>query len=229
MRSHARFDDPQPGKIARRDDGIPRFARDTLPVEQRRDIRSRGRRVGDQHDGAPLPPKLPQRKGGLRIGANAVMHDAPDIAENHIISGESAGAAEWRMGRFMIRGGLDGTPNCRISLLKARRPPRQSTIVPMVHMLRPWFAFLGLLCVSTTVSAASLDGVAVDVTNASEPVLCAEKDNVTINFASPTVRNFRIEAAHPTYMGTLRDDKWEPDWTACGALTRRILGRPACS
>lgn len=63
--------------------------------------------------------------------------------------------------------------------------------------------------------AASLDGIAVDVTNMSEPVLCAEKDNVAINFASPEVRSFQIEAVHPAYMGNLRQDRWEPDWTAC--------------
>jgi hypothetical protein len=96
----------------------------------------------------------------------------------------------------------------------------------MVHMLRPWLALLGLLCFSATVSAASLEDLAVDVTNTSEPVLCAEKDNVTINFASPAVRNFRIEAAQPTYIGSLRDDKWEPDWTACGALTAESSAAP---
>ncbi|MFX4493760.1 hypothetical protein ABTA45_19900, partial [Acinetobacter baumannii] len=30
--------------------------------------------------------------------------------------------------------------------------------------------------------------IAVEVSNTSEPVLCAEKDNVTLNFASPEVR-----------------------------------------
>ncbi|WP_246505025.1 hypothetical protein [Microvirga antarctica] len=93
-------------------------------------------------------------------------------------------------------------------------------------MLRPWLASLGFLCLVATAQGASLDTLAVDVTNTSEPVLCAEKDNVTMNFASPSVRNFRIEAAHPTYMGTLRDDKWEPDWTACGALTAASSAAP---
>ena len=93
-------------------------------------------------------------------------------------------------------------------------------------MLRSCLALFGLLLASTTISAASLDGMAVDVTSTSQPVLCAEKDNVTINFASPSVRNFRIEAGHPTYMGSLRDDKWEPDWTACGALTAESSAAP---
>jgi hypothetical protein len=63
--------------------------------------------------------------------------------------------------------------------------------------------------------AATLDGLAVQVTNASEPVLCAEKDNVTLHFASPEVRAFRIEATHPVYIGGVRDDRWAADWAAC--------------
>ena len=62
---------------------------------------------------------------------------------------------------------------------------------------------------------AYAQSLAVDVTNASEPVLCAEKDNVTINFASPEVRRFRIEALHPAYIGALREDRFQPDFTAC--------------
>lgn len=69
-------------------------------------------------------------------------------------------------------------------------------------------------CVAQAVHAA--DGsVAVRVENASRPVLCAEEDNVTLTFASDKVRRFRIEAAHPTYLATLRQDNWKADWTAC--------------
>lgn len=70
--------------------------------------------------------------------------------------------------------------------------------------------------------AATLGGLAVEVTNASEPVLCAEKDNVTINLASPEVRRFRIEAGHPSYIGTLQRDSFAADWTACD-----MMGDPA--
>ena len=64
-------------------------------------------------------------------------------------------------------------------------------------------------------------------TNGSEPVLCAEKDNVAINFASPEVRNFKIEAAHPAYIGGLRQDRWEPDWTACEDISAETSAAPA--
>ena len=78
----------------------------------------------------------------------------------------------------------------------------------------PLMAALGLFGVLASASAATLDGIAVDVTNRSEPVLCAEKDNVTVEFASPEVRGFRIEANHPTYIGGLR--RVEPSlWRTC--------------
>ncbi|HXE88741.1 MAG TPA: hypothetical protein VN524_18305, partial [Hyphomicrobiaceae bacterium] len=67
------------------------------------------------------------------------------------------------------------------------------------------------------VYAQAAKEIAVEVTNASEPVLCAEKDNVTVNFASGDVRRFSIEAVHPAYMGTLQRDSFEADWTGCTA------------
>jgi hypothetical protein len=75
-----------------------------------------------------------------------------------------------------------------------------------------WLAALGP---TSTARAASLEGLAVDVTNASEPVLCAEKDNVTLNISARDVKSFRIEAAHPAYITALQRDSFEADWTAC--------------
>ena len=57
--------------------------------------------------------------------------------------------------------------------------------------------------------------IPVIVENRSEPVLCAEKDNVTLALTSPEVRRFRIEAAHPAYIGGLVKDSWDADWTDC--------------
>jgi hypothetical protein len=59
--------------------------------------------------------------------------------------------------------------------------------------------------------------IAVEVTSTSEPVLCAEKDNVTVNLASGGVRRFSIEAVHPSYMTSLQRDNFEADWTGCTA------------
>ena len=68
-------------------------------------------------------------------------------------------------------------------------------------------------------SSASLDGIAVEVTNASEPVLCAEKDNVTIKFTSSEVRRFRLQATHPAYLAGIVQDRHAPDFTACEDLS----------
>ena len=57
--------------------------------------------------------------------------------------------------------------------------------------------------------------LAVDVANRSGPVLCAEKDNVHLDFTSPAVRKMRVQAVHPAYIGTISTDRWAPDWTAC--------------
>ncbi len=63
--------------------------------------------------------------------------------------------------------------------------------------------------------ALAADKLAVKVENRSEPVLCAEKDNVTLTLTHPAVTSFRVEAAHPSYIGTLDKDNFAPDWTAC--------------
>lgn len=69
--------------------------------------------------------------------------------------------------------------------------------------------------VALTALAAAADDLDVNVGNHSEPVLCAEKDNVYVSFASPAVRAFRIQAVHPAYIGGLVADRWAPDWTSC--------------
>jgi hypothetical protein len=83
-----------------------------------------------------------------------------------------------------------------------RLPRLAALLAPLAFLALPSFA-------------ASLDGLAVEVVNESEPVLCAEKDNVAISFAHPAVRAFRIEAAHPVYLAPGMRDNWEADWTAC--------------
>ncbi len=93
----------------------------------------------------------------------------------------------------------------------------------MPHRLRLAAALLTLLVaavsgvsgVSEGARAASLEGLAVDVKNESEPVLCAEKDNVAVAFSNKAVRAFRIEAVHPVYMSAGMHDSSEADWTAC--------------
>ncbi|MEA2930617.1 MAG: hypothetical protein QOG38_3045 [Hyphomicrobiales bacterium] len=66
--------------------------------------------------------------------------------------------------------------------------------------------------------AFAADDVAVDVVNASEPILCAEKDNVYLKLVSPEVRRFTIEAVHPNYIGTLVVDRSAFDLNNCPDL-----------
>ena len=63
--------------------------------------------------------------------------------------------------------------------------------------------------------ARAAESLGVTVENKSEAVLCAEKDNVTLTFASTALTQFRIEAAHPAYINAITADSFEPDWTQC--------------
>ncbi len=74
---------------------------------------------------------------------------------------------------------------------------------------------LALPALAGAVVPAWAEEVEVEVANRSEPVACAEKDNVTLAFASDAVRGLRIEAAHPAYIGALVADRFAPDWTGC--------------
>jgi hypothetical protein len=66
--------------------------------------------------------------------------------------------------------------------------------------------------------ALAADDLAVDVQNASEPTLCAEKDNVYLKLASPELRGFKIEAVHPNYIGTIVVDRSAFDLHNCPDL-----------
>ena len=61
--------------------------------------------------------------------------------------------------------------------------------------------------------------LAVLAKNLSTPDLCAERDNVEIDFSSPAVRSFRVQAAHPAYIGTILSDRYAPDFSSCGFKT----------
>ncbi len=53
------------------------------------------------------------------------------------------------------------------------------------------------------------------IVNRSEPVLCAEKDNIDIRMIHEAVRSFRVQAIHPAYIGGLVADNFAADWTNC--------------
>jgi hypothetical protein len=90
--------------------------------------------------------------------------------------------------------------------------------------LRPCSRALSAVTAAVLVCASALmahgaDDLAVDVVNASEPTLCAEKDNVYLKLVSPRVRRFTVEAEHPAYIGTIVVDRAAPDFRNCDMVS----------
>lgn len=87
--------------------------------------------------------------------------------------------------------------------------------------MRKFVRFFALIrCIITSLALllcapARAAEIEVSATNHSGPVLCAEKDNVDLDLASPDVRSLRIQAVHPVYIGTIVADRWAPDFTSC--------------
>jgi hypothetical protein len=81
---------------------------------------------------------------------------------------------------------------------------------------RAFSAGLGAAPFIATRSAFAVSNeLAVSVTNHSEPEVCAEKDNIQIDFLSADVRRMRVRAVHPAYIASVGLDRAEPDWTSC--------------
>ncbi|MCD8517875.1 MAG: hypothetical protein LRY61_11560 [Burkholderiaceae bacterium] len=77
---------------------------------------------------------------------------------------------------------------------------------------------LNILLASSLLSvglATQAQPLSVLAQNRSEPVLCAEKDNVELTFSSNEVRRFEIQAIHPVYVNMIVVDRDAPDFTAC--------------
>ncbi len=71
------------------------------------------------------------------------------------------------------------------------------------------------------------DDLAVTVSNRSEQVLCAEKDNIELTFASQQLRSLRIQAVHPSFIGTIVADRWAPDFTSCDMTADPVFAAQA--
>ena len=75
--------------------------------------------------------------------------------------------------------------------------------------------FVASILACSVVGAVQAGPIAVNVVNQSEPVLCAEKDNVALIFSNPKIRSLKIQAAHPAYIGMISVDRDAPDFTSC--------------
>src|SRR4029079_651514 len=93
--------------------------------------------------------------------------------------------------------------------MNCRMRPTSETYMPCGREL-----MLALLLLGAP-SARATGTLAVDVINASEPTVCAEKDNVYLKLQSAETRRFTVEAVHPAYVGTITKDQWAPDFTSC--------------
>lgn len=80
--------------------------------------------------------------------------------------------------------------------------------------MRRWREAVLLIALAGSAPAQDAKQV-VSVSNASVPTACAETDNVTIAFASDTVRRLSIEARHPHYADKLKVDQTAPDFSRC--------------
>jgi hypothetical protein len=83
--------------------------------------------------------------------------------------------------------------------------------------MRVWREALaaGLLLLAATGAAQAADALVVDVINASEPPLCAEKDNIYLKLQSGAARRSTVDGVHPAYAGTIVADRSAPDFTKC--------------
>ena len=85
-------------------------------------------------------------------------------------------------------------------------------------MLRPFVCALMLAitpALAQTQNRPAQQDIAADVANRSEPELCAEKDNVWLDFKSRDVKSFQVQAIHPAFIGGIVVDKWAPAFTSC--------------
>ncbi len=69
------------GDVAGGDDGVIGLARDMQLVELARHHLALARRIGDQDHGGAARARAHQRVAGMREGGDAVMHHAPDVAQ----------------------------------------------------------------------------------------------------------------------------------------------------
>lgn len=86
----------------------------------------------------------------------------------------------------------------------------------VARLALPALALLGLAAsAKAQMPITAKDELAVKVENKSEPELCAERDNIALNFASPKLRAMRVQAVHPSFINTIVRDHWAPDFTSC--------------
>src|SRR5690606_13128731 len=123
-----------------------------------------------------------------------------------VLKARSARARHWCTGNGSTR------ERWTVGSMRCRMTPIRGTSMPVWSDIAACGIVVAMVLGTPAWGAGEL---AVDVVNASEPTLCAEKDNVYLKVVSGEVRRFTIEAVHPAYMGTIVLDRYAPDFRNC--------------
>ena len=82
------------------DDRVVGFARHAEPVEDAHHRRARPRRIGEQDRRATARAKARKRLACRRKGGNPVMHNAPNVAKQHVVIAHERREMVARAARF---------------------------------------------------------------------------------------------------------------------------------
>jgi hypothetical protein len=76
-------------------------------------------------------------------------------------------------------------------------------------------ALLVAIAVAALAPLAAAGQATVTVESRAYATRCAEEDNVFVTLTASRLASFRVEGAHPSYIGELRRDSFDPDFTDC--------------
>ena len=120
------------GDVAGGDDGVIGLARHMQLVELARHHLALARRIGDQDHGRAAGARAHQRVAGVRESGEAVMHHAPDVAQQHVViggqrremrdQGRQGGARHLRWSGGRSRPGMTGMYRIGRIAISRRRP-----------------------------------------------------------------------------------------------------------
>jgi len=119
-RSGARGDE-RAGDVARTHDAVVGRARHAQPVErQARHPLARPRRVGDEHHRAAALAEARERIAGIGRGGDAVVDDAPDVAEHDVVVAGERGEVRGERGEHNRHGISERGGRDRVTRIVAR-------------------------------------------------------------------------------------------------------------
>jgi hypothetical protein len=76
-------------------------------------------------------------------------------------------------------------------------------------------ALAGRKALASPAATEAEEELQIRIENNSVPELCAEKDNIELDFFSERLRRMQIQAVHPSYISMIGTDRYAPDWSSC--------------